>query len=34
VAVADNDQAGINSGVDQLMRLNAKIDRDTAKITG
>jgi hypothetical protein len=34
VAVADNDQAGINSGVEQLIRLNAKIDQDAAKITG
>jgi hypothetical protein len=33
-AVAANDQAGINSGLDQLIRLEAKIDLDAAKITG
>jgi len=34
VAVAANDQVGINSGVEQLIRLNATIDRDAAKIAG
>lgn len=34
VAVADNDQAGINSGVAQLLRLNGQIDRDASSITG
>jgi hypothetical protein len=34
VAVADNDQAGINSGVVQLLQLNARIDRDASSITG
>jgi hypothetical protein len=33
-AVANNDQAGINSGLDQLIRLQSQIDKDAAKITG
>lgn len=34
VAVAANDQAGINSGIDQLIRLEAKIDAGAARVTG
>lgn len=33
-AVANNDQAGINSGLDQLIRLVPRIDADAGKITG
>jgi hypothetical protein len=34
VAVAANDQAGINSGLAQLIRLETRIDQDAAMITG
>jgi hypothetical protein len=34
LAVAANDQAGINSGIDQLTRIKTKIDLDASSITG
>jgi hypothetical protein len=34
LAVANNDQAGINSGITQLLRLKSQIVFDAAKITG
>lgn len=34
LAVAANDQVGINSGIEQLRRLEVQIDMDAAKITG
>lgn len=34
LAVAANDQAGINSAIDQLIRLTAQIDQDAVQITG
>lgn len=34
LAVAANDQVGINSGIDQLRRIQVQIDLDAAKVTG
>jgi hypothetical protein len=34
LAVAANDQVGINSGIDQLLRLKTQIDQDAGVVTG